>query len=139
MKTLIHIFTAQSDVYRQCTVSSIQHAGAALSTAHAPDCRWEIHPGTPVLRSRGRHIWGHTVFWLGGGKEDHEGQNAITGMYGLMLVLSVSKVYQCACVLVRLLTLRQQAEAGAVAGFWALHGRGWRKQTRMWKSFGRSG
>lgn len=49
------------------------------------------------------------------------------------------KGYLCVCEPVHLPRGKQQVEAGAGAGFWALHGRGWRKQTRKWKSFGRNG
>lgn len=46
-----------------CTVSCIQHAGAALSTAHTPNRRRQVNPGPSLLGSGGCHIWGHTVFW----------------------------------------------------------------------------
>lgn len=55
------------------------------------------------------------------------------------LELVISKDYLCVCVPVHLPRGKQQVEAGAVVGFWALHGRGWRKQTRRWRSFGRNG
>lgn len=40
---------------------------------------------------------------------------------------------------VRQPTLKQQVGAGAVAGSWALHVKGWRKQMKTWRSFGRNG
>lgn len=49
------------------------------------------------------------------------------------------KNYLCVCVPVHLPREKHQVESGAVVGFWALHGRGWRKQTRKWRSFGRNG
>lgn len=42
----------------------------------------------------------------------------------------ISKAYRYACVPVHLPRGKQQVEAGAVVGFLALHGRGWKKQTR---------
>lgn len=47
----------------ECTVSCVQHAGAALSTTHAPDRRRQVYPGASLLGSGGRHIWRDTVFW----------------------------------------------------------------------------
>ena len=43
------------------------------------------------------------------------------------------------CGPVRQPTRKLQVEAGAVVGSWALHGRGWRRRTRRWRSFGRNG
>lgn len=124
-----------------CTVSSIQHAGAALSTAHAPDRRRQVHPGPSLLGSGGCHIWGDTVFWRR--KEnvrpkENNSQQTLLHMVSI-LGLCIVEVYLCVCGRVRRPTRRQLAEAGAVVGSWALHGRGWRKQTRMWRSFGRNG
>lgn len=45
--------------------------------------------------------------------------------------------YRCACGPERRPAGRRRAEAAA--GSWALHGRGWRRRTRTWTSFGRSG
>lgn len=50
---------------------------------------------------------------------------------------SWSEDYLCVCGPVRRPTRKQRV--GAVAGSWALHGRGWKKQTRTWRSFGRNG
>lgn len=47
----------------ECTVGCIQHAGAALPTAHSPDGRSQVHPGPSILGSGGCHIWRDTVFW----------------------------------------------------------------------------
>lgn len=60
-------------------------------------------------------------------------------MNPLILELFISEVYLCVCGPVRRPTWTQQVGSGAVAGSWALHGRGWRKQTRTWRSFGRNG
>lgn len=59
--------------------------------------------------------------------------------YPQNLELFISTDYLCVYVPVHLPTGKQQVEAGAVAGSWALHGRGWRKQMRTWKNFGRNG
>lgn len=48
----------------------------------------------------------------------------------VILEAFISKAYLYACVPVHLPKGKQQVEAGAVVGFWALHGRGWKKQTR---------
>lgn len=48
-------------------------------------------------------------------------------------------LYLCACGPEHRPTRRRQAGAGAAAVSWALHGRGLRKQTRTWRSFGRNG
>lgn len=47
--------------------------------------------------------------------------------------------YLYVCGPVHLPRRKQRVEGGAVVGIWALHGRGWKKQTRRWRSFGRNG
>lgn len=51
--------------------------------------------------------------------------------------LVIRPQYRCACGPERRPAGRRRA--GAAAGSWALHGRGWRRRTRTWTSFGRSG
>lgn len=92
--TLIYTFIPPTDIYPglcKCTVSGIQHAGAALSTAHAPDCRRQIHPGPSLLGSGGCHIWGDTVFWKRRESEHHKGEEPPTmiGMYAIIHQLSL--------------------------------------------------
>lgn len=60
-------------------------------------------------------------------------------VYPSILQLIISDVYLCVCGPAHRPTQKQQVRAVAVAGSWALHGRGWRKQTRTWRSFGRNG
>lgn len=128
----------------ECTVSSIEHAGAALSSAHAPD-RWgQVHSRPSVLGSGSSHIWRNTVFWRRrGGKLASWRKTTVNHhcctVEVLILELFIREVYRCVCVPAHQPIQKQQAEAEAVVGSWALHGRGWRKQMRRWRSFGRNG
>lgn len=106
-------------------------------------CPWllgEDPPWTLCLeKQRTSHLGGH-CFLLG--RRKIASSMAVTPSLRFMdqrWEFSTRTVYQCVCGLARQLTRKQQAEAGAGADSWALHGRGWRKQMRMWKSFGRSG
>lgn len=57
----------------------------------------------------------------------------------VILKTFISEDYLCVCGPVHQPTRKLQVWAGVVAGSLALHGRGWRKQTRMWRNFGRNG
>lgn len=91
--TLTYTFIPPTDAYWrlglcECTVSCVQHAGAALSTAHTPDRRRQVHPGPSLLGSGGCHIWGNAVFWRREADRHIWGQQpTIAVMYLLILEL----------------------------------------------------
>lgn len=58
-------------------------------------------------------------------------------LYASVYIGAIYQYYLCVCGTVRPPTGKQRVGAGA--GSLALHGRGWRKQTRTWRSFGRNG
>lgn len=57
----------------ECTVSGVQHAGAALSPTHSPDGRGQVHPGASVLGGGGGgHIRRDAVFCRGDKEREKE-------------------------------------------------------------------
>lgn len=121
----------------RCTICCVQHAGATLPTAHASDCRSQVHPGPSVLGSGRCHIWRDTVFW---GRTESDGYEQPTNIFTVVILQQlIRKDHLYACVPAHLPRGKQQVEAGAAVGVLALHGRGSKRQTRKSRSFGRNG
>lgn len=102
-------------------------------------CPWPLEAGLPGSLSPGEwrtsHLEGHCFL-------DQRTQALNICSQPLLSHVVEPFIYQqylCACGPEHRPTRRRRAGAGAAAGSWALHGRGLRKQTKTWRSFGRNG